>query len=118
MTWTAPATPGSGEARARHPLCQVWWVKPDQVPPEHVRLLDDTERHRASTIIHPAARRRFTVATAVLKTIAARHIGLAPAQVRIRRTCPECDRPHGRPYVLDADIDVSISHSGDRVAVA
>jgi len=36
----------------------------------------------------------------------------------IDRSCPDCDEPHGKPRVLGSDLEVSVSHSGDKIAVA
>jgi 4'-phosphopantetheinyl transferase len=38
--------------------------------------------------------------------------------VAIDRTCPDCERPHGRPRLPGTGLHVSVAHSGDWVAVA
>jgi 4'-phosphopantetheinyl transferase len=43
------------------------------------------------------------------------HTGTNPV---VTRACPDCDRPHGKPLVPDTGLHVSVSHSGDLVAVA
>jgi 4'-phosphopantetheinyl transferase len=57
--------------------------------------------------------------------VAARALGLRPGDITLDRTCAQCGKPHGKPRltasVLDAadgDLELSVSHSGDRVAVA
>ena len=48
----------------------------------------------------------------------AESVGGDPWAVRLRRECPDCGGPHGRPEIVGSALHVSISHSGDRVAVA
>jgi 4'-phosphopantetheinyl transferase len=54
----------------------------------------------------------------LLRLLAAAHLGLDPAAISISRDCPDCNRPHGRPILPAAGWECSVSHSGDRVAVA
>jgi 4'-phosphopantetheinyl transferase len=49
--------------------------------------------------------------------IAAR-TGQQPAEVSFDRTCRQCGKPHGKPAVRLGDLEFSVSHSGDLVAVA
>ena len=96
--------------------CQVWLMDPGDALPSHLELLTDAERRWSQTYRLAAARQRHTVAAALLKMVVAPHLGVDPREVRIGRDCPDCDRPHGRPRVAP-DLHVSISHSGERVAV-
>ncbi|HEY8473670.1 MAG TPA: 4'-phosphopantetheinyl transferase superfamily protein [Natronosporangium sp.] len=98
---------------------EVWWGRPSAELPWHAELLDAVERERRSSFRRAEDQARFTVATAVLKLVAARRLGADPGALTIDRTCDDCGRPHGRPRLLpDTGLAVSISHSGDRVAVA
>jgi 4'-phosphopantetheinyl transferase len=53
-------------------------------------------------------------------------LGITPAEVRFDSTCTDCGRKHGKPAVIAPDghptdvplPEISISHSGDLVAVA
>lgn len=96
----------------------MWWVLPDQQPRWYGDLLDAGERERRSALRQAADRARFTAATAVVKLAAGRRLGIPAGRVRIDRQCADCGRPHGRPRLPGLGLSVSISHSGDRVAVA
>jgi len=100
--------------------CQVWWARPLSAAPADAlaELLDPGERGRRSGFRRDADRDRFTVAAGLLRLVGGAHLGVEPERLAITRACPDCDRPHGRP-VLPADgWECSVSHSGDRVAVA
>jgi 4'-phosphopantetheinyl transferase len=97
---------------------EVWWGRPGAELPWHAELLDEVERERRSAYRRAEDQARFTVATAVLKLAAARRCGLPPDRVSVDRTCEDCGAPHGRPRLPGTGLAASISHSGDRVAVA
>ncbi len=63
-------------------------------------------------------RRRFVLGCTVLRQVAGGALGVDPTQVRIERRCDDCGRQHGRPSVVGAPWDVSLSHSGEHVVVA
>lgn len=98
--------------------CRVWWIDPIDAPDWCEELLSEPERARADSYHRVRLRRRFTAATALLKVTVAQLIGCGPFDVKLRRECPDCRRLHGRPEVVGGTPNVSISHSGDRVAVA
>jgi 4'-phosphopantetheinyl transferase len=99
--------------------CQVWWAAPSLRRSWHASLLDAGERERLQRLRRPADRDRFTVACALLRIVLGRVTGTAPSAVRVDRTCPDCDRPHGKPVPRDAPgLTCSVSHSGGRIAVA
>lgn len=98
---------------------QVWWAHRTEVRAHHVALLDAGERGRRDLLAHDADRQLFTLGCALVRTVLGTLLDVAPGAVRLDRTCPDCDRPHGRPAPRHAgDLDCSVSHSGDRVAVA
>ena len=98
--------------------CRVWWMDPTDAPDWCEKLLSEPERLRAESFRQVVQRRRFTAANALLKVTVAESTGCHPFDVTLRRECPDCGRPHGRPEVLGGGLNVSLSHSGDRVAVA
>jgi 4'-phosphopantetheinyl transferase len=98
--------------------CAVWWAAPAHAGAGHLRLLDPAERARREALRQPADRDRFTAAAALLRLVVGRLTGLAPERVPVERGCARCGRPHGRPRIPGHDVHVSISHSGQRVAVA
>lgn len=83
-----------------------------------VGLLDPAERGRRDGYRRDADRARFTVAAALLRLVGGVHVGVAPDRLAIRRSCPDCARPHGKPVLPAAGWECSVSHSADRVAVA
>ncbi|WBB81385.1 hypothetical protein O7606_08505 [Micromonospora sp. WMMD882] len=83
-----------------------------------LRLLDDAERRRLAAVAHPRRRRQSTLGAVLLRLAVAHHTGTPPDRLRVRRACPSCPAPHGRPELPDHPLTVSVSHSGRRVAVA
>ncbi|MFG1921393.1 4'-phosphopantetheinyl transferase family protein [Cryptosporangium sp. NPDC048952] len=81
-------------------------------------LLDPIEQGRRAGYRREADRARFTVAASLLRVVSGAHLGIEPLRVAVTRSCPDCDRPHGRPVLPVAGWECSVSHSGDRVAVA
>lgn len=99
--------------------CRVWWEAAPFDLDGAVDLLDAIELGRRARYRRPADRDRFTAAAALLRRAVAVTVGgVDPAAIGIDRTCPSCGEPHGRPRVLDHDLDVSVSHAGAIVAVA
>ncbi|MCR8671609.1 4'-phosphopantetheinyl transferase superfamily protein [Agrococcus sp. HG114] len=81
-------------------------------------VLDAVELERIARLERPADRGRSLVAAATLRTVAAARLGIAPAAVRVDRTCDACGRQHGAPRLLHEDAPwVSVSHSGVLIAV-
>ena len=99
--------------------CQVWLADLACYRDELARLLDDVERDRLTGYQMAADRQRSTVAAALLRLVAGRRLGVPARELRIDRSCPDCDRQHGKPTVRDAtDLHVSVSHSAELVVVA
>lgn len=99
--------------------CRVWWGHPADVRPEQVDLLNPTERQRRERYVRAADRDRFTLGVVLTRLILSGILGTAPEEILLDRTCPDCGKPHGAPRLpSDSGPYVSISHSGDRVAVA
>ena len=103
----------------RRAECDVWWASPSLARPEHLALLDQPEIGRHDRLRRPEDRDRFVVGAALARLVLARRLGVAPASVPLDRTCRSCGEPHGKPRVMtDNGLELSVSHSGDRVAVA
>ncbi|MDP8960015.1 MAG: 4'-phosphopantetheinyl transferase superfamily protein [Actinomycetota bacterium] len=85
---------------------------------DEATLLDEQERSRAGRYRFAADRARFVLGAVLLRAAAAHVLGVPAASIALDRSCDECGGPHGRPRVIDADTQVSVSHSGDIVAVA
>ena len=97
--------------------CQLWWASPQDARPDHERLLNPVERGRATDYRRDIDRRRFGVGVAMSRLVAGRLLDVDPADVPIDRSCPDCGGPHGRPRIVDSDLRLSISHSGDLIGL-
>jgi len=100
--------------------CQVWWVRVEGDTDRLEAVLGPEERERWGRLRHRRSRARYVVAHAAARAVCGRLLDIAPAKVRFTATCRHCGGPHGRPGV-DVDgrrLRVSLSHSGDRAAVA
>lgn len=98
----------------------MWWASPDDWRPALGSLLDDADRRRLGTLRRRRDRERSAVAAVLARTLVADLAGTAPASIGLDRTCDGCGAPHGKPRVTgcEAPVELSISHSGDRVVVA
>ncbi len=99
-------------------ICQVWWASPALATAAHVELLARDERERRERMRRPVDRDRFTIAYALARTVLAAHLGTGTAEIHFERTCLHCGGPHGKPRIDGSDVRFSLSHSGDRVALA
>ncbi len=84
----------------------------------HLVLLDDQERARAQRYRLAAAGDRFLLGAVLLRVAAARHLEARPADIAVDRACGRCGAQHGRPRLPGSGLHVSVTHSGDVVAVA
>lgn len=95
----------------------VWWAERSAVRPGLLGLLDPVERDRRGRYLREADRDRFTLGAVVSRMVAGARLGVPPERVPLSRACADCDQPHGPPAV-DGGPHLSVSHSGDLVAVA
>jgi 4'-phosphopantetheinyl transferase len=98
--------------------CEVWVADLAMHRPAHDDLLDGVEQIRADAFVRPVDRTRFTLGAALLKLAIVRSTDRLPSSVNVDRRCDTCGGPHGRPRVRGSDTHVSVSHSGELVAVA
>jgi 4'-phosphopantetheinyl transferase len=98
--------------------CEVHVGRIHYLRPAHLALLDDQERARAERYRLAADRDRFRLGAVLLRAAAARHLDVLPADVAVDRTCARCGAQHGRPQLPGTGLNVSVSHSGEVVAVA
>jgi 4'-phosphopantetheinyl transferase len=100
--------------------CQVWWASPVAARAQLVDLLDDRERARWARFRWEPARGLYLAAHALARIVLAAHLGVPPHEVRFSTVCRHCGGPHGKPRLRDqtAAIELSISHSGERVVLA
>jgi 4'-phosphopantetheinyl transferase len=111
MSWLADAVPEEGTA-------EVWWARRQDASPRLSGLLDRAERERWAAYRRDADRERFLVGCALAKTVIAARTRQRPAEVIFDRTCRRCGQSHGKPAVTRGDLEFSVAHSGDLVAVA
>ncbi len=119
------ARPPASAARARRSEiprlqaggCQLWWASASAGQRELADVLDDEERRRATALLRDADRRRFLVAHALTRIVAAAQIGCAPREIGLSRRDGD---PHGKPQLTGpaAHLRFSVSHCGDHVVVA
>lgn len=106
------AAPATGQ-------CHVWWTRPADAPSGLIEVLDVHERSRRQRLARPADRRRYLTAHALLRVALAGYLECDPAALRFTARCKTCGGRHGKPRLLapDGGLEVSLSHSGNRVAV-
>jgi 4'-phosphopantetheinyl transferase len=99
----------------------VWWARAADSSPELLRLLDGVERERLAAYRRSDDRARFLVGCSLAKIALASYRKVDPTGIRLARSCSRCGRPHGKPRLVGAGEgarELSVSHSGDLVAVA
>ncbi len=101
----------------RPDVVQVWLIStelPDVVLADVASLLDEEERSRAAAMARAAHRRRFLAVHGAVRVIVGRHLGTRPERLMWRYG------PHGKPSLAipGADLEVSMSHSGQVAALA
>ena len=97
----------------------MWWAGLAGMRRGLARLLDPVEQQRRAAYRERADRDRFVLGVLITRVVLGAHLDLAPERVSIDRICAHCGRPDGGPRsVDDADVRLSISHSGDLVVVA
>jgi 4'-phosphopantetheinyl transferase len=99
------------------PTCDVWWATLSDVRPEHAALLNPVEHGRRERYLRTEDRDRFTLGVAMTRLALGSVLGLPAAKVPLTRACRDCGEPHGPPAIAGGP-HLSVSHSGDRVAVA
>lgn len=86
-------------------MIEIWPFYLSDLCDDLLPLLPAEEQGRAATFLRAAPRQRFVQSRAVLRTLAARRLGVSPVGLPIRRT------PTGKPYIPDAGLHVNLSHS-------
>lgn len=100
--------------------CHVWWARPSTREARLAGLLDPDERRRLDSLRRPVDRKRFLTACALLRLVLHRVLDEPPDRIDIVRTCSTCGGPHGKPRLPSgrSPVEMSVSHSGERVVVA
>jgi 4'-phosphopantetheinyl transferase len=98
--------------------CGIWSVSPRPGDLDLADVLPDAERERAMRFRFEADRACYVAAHALARLVAGRLTGEAPKLLHFDAVCANCGGPHGKPRVRGTSLEMSISHSGQRVAVA
>lgn len=96
----------------------MWWSTPLPVDDAVLGLLSDVERTRHAAYRKPEDQRRFATGRVLARTIAGRELGVEPADVPLDAACTDCGKPHGKPHVPGSDLELSLTHAGERVGLA
>lgn len=78
--------------------------------------LSRTERMRADRFLVTTARDSFLAAHVLVRTAAAQLLELNPAYLEVEQRCASCGGPHGRPFLQDWPVYLSLSHASKWVA--
>jgi 4'-phosphopantetheinyl transferase len=83
-------------------------------------LLGHAERTRWARFRRAEDRERYLVAHALARIVLGFHLGVAPDRIAFSTVCQRCGGAHGKPRLRGhaERLELSISHSGQRVAVA
>jgi 4'-phosphopantetheinyl transferase len=95
---------------------EVWWARVRDARPELTAELNADERGRLAAYARDEDKARFLLGAAMIRRVLGRRFARSPAAVELDRTCPDCGRPHGK--VTTSGMQLSVSHSGDLIAVA
>lgn len=98
--------------------CDVWWAHPATATPALVGLLDEIEHGRYTGYRREIDQLRFLTGRALIRGVAATVLNVAPATVTLDSSCYDCGKPHGKPTIVGSTLEVSVSHSGDWIALA
>jgi 4'-phosphopantetheinyl transferase len=96
--------------------CDVWWAHPAAATAALLELLDDVERSRYENYRRDVDKLRFLTGRALIRGVAAAELGKDPRDIAIDSSCFDCGKPHGKPKI--DGLEVSVSHSGNWVALA
>lgn len=98
--------------------CEVWWAKPVAADKARLALLDPLERGRFDTYRREADQQRFLTGRVLAKSVVAAMFGEDPGAITFDATCADCGKPHGRPTLPGSTLELSLTHSGDRIGLA
>jgi 4'-phosphopantetheinyl transferase len=116
-----PTTPPGFAPPALDPgVCHIWWARPGNAAAILLELLDEQEWQRHGSYRERRDRDRFLVACGLMRLALGHQLQQHPASVTLLRDCATCGRPHGKPRLPPGSprIELSVSHGGDRIAVA
>ena len=116
----APRLPSSAPPALEPGVCHIWWARPESATETLLELLDEREQRRYASYRERRDRDRFLVACGLMRVVLGQQLEQQPSSVTLLRDCTTCGRPHGKPRLPPGSprIELSVSHGGDRIAVA
>ncbi|NNN01430.1 MAG: 4'-phosphopantetheinyl transferase superfamily protein [Acidimicrobiaceae bacterium] len=98
----------------------IYWTDIDIALPTMCRVLSATELERLHRFRNADDGKRFLVACATLRLLAASRLDVAPIEVHLDRSCSKCNKDHGKIRIpqLSESGDLSVSHSGQFISIA
>jgi 4'-phosphopantetheinyl transferase len=100
---------------------ELWFADLDDLGrrPDLLVAVTEGDREMAGRLRTDALRRRFLGRRAAVRHVVGQRLGLAPSELRIVRRCLRCgSSDHGRPSVIDAPCDFSVTASGATAVIA
>ncbi len=92
----------------------LWWSSLNVSDPVSDTLAGDTlsadEHERAARFYFPRDRRQFVLARGMLRSILALYVGRRPQEIRFQ------DLAHGKPRLVDPELDVEFNLTHSRIA--
>lgn len=112
---------GEGEGNPLAENCQLWWADREDAHDSLLALLSAEERRRWESFCRQEDRERAVVSYGLVRLVLAKLLGGRPGEMPILRTCFQCGKPHGKPFLAPSHgggWQFSVSHSGNRVVMA
>jgi 4'-phosphopantetheinyl transferase len=94
-------------------------MRASEVPAALASMLDARERQRHQRLRQSADQRSYLAAHVLARMALASYLDRDPVELLLGARCRRCGSgEHGKPMVLDSELEFSLSHSGDCVALA
>jgi phosphopantetheinyl transferase len=98
--------------------CHVWWAPRSAASERLAGVLGAEERARRLRYARSEDRDRYLVAHALARIVLGYLTATHPADLTFDALCVRCGGAHGKPRLHGGDLEFSISHSGERIALA
>jgi 4'-phosphopantetheinyl transferase len=105
--------------------CELWIASISEFA-EHQSFLDEVLTSEDQAHLHHlrGGQEAARLSRGLLRLVLARYLDVPPAEVDVVRSCPHCERPHGRPRLGRphatemGTIEFSVTHGGDLLVLA
>lgn len=115
-TWGPLTVPPPG-ALPEPGTCHLW-VTSTEGAASQLALLDSGELAAAERFRLASAKDAFVASRVAQRLVIGRYLQRPPEAMMIARDCRHCGKQHGRPYVPQAPVDFSVSHSAGWLLLA